>query len=116
MIVPARVQITGCFFQILLAGTLTLGWFGVSSFGILGTAIAMVISHFCMVLYLFIYIKFKQKNIKLIPYNLNKKSLFDIMNVGAGGLINSVTIAVTVAVVTASLSHHCIEALAGYSL
>ena len=38
------------------------------------------------------------------------------MNVGAGGLINSVTIAGTVAVVTASLSHHGIEALAGYSL
>lgn len=116
VIVPARVQITGCFSQILLAGTLTLGWFGVSSFGILGPAIAMVISHFFMALYLFIYIKFKQKNIKLIPYNLNKKSIFDIMNVGAGGLINSVTIAGTVAVVTASLSHHGIEALAGYSL
>ena len=95
---------------------MTLGWFGVSSFGILGPAIAMVISHFFMVIYLFIYIKFKQKNIKLIPYNLNKKSIFDIMNVGAGGLINSVTIAGTVAVVTASLSHHGIEALAGYSL
>ena len=116
IIVPARVQIIGCFSQILLAGTLTLGWFGVSSLGLLGPAIAMVISHFFMVLYLFIYIKYKQKNIKLIPHTLNKKSIFDIMNVGTGGLINSVTIAGTVAVVTASLSYHGVEALAGYSL
>jgi Na+-driven multidrug efflux pump len=38
------------------------------------------------------------------------------MKVGAGGLINSTTIAGTVAVVTATVSHFGIEALAGYGL
>ena len=115
-IVPAKVQILGCFFQIFLAGVLTLGWFGFTSFGIAGPAIAMVVSHFFMMIYLYFYIKYKQNIIKLSIYPLNKKSFLDIMKVGAGGLINSTTIAGTVAVVTATVSHFGIEALAGYGL
>ena len=76
----------------------------------------MVVSHFIMMIYLYFYIKYKQKTIKLRTYPLNKKSFLDIMKVGAGGLINSITIAGTVAVVTASVSHYGIEALAGYGL
>ena len=101
---PAKVQILGCLFQIILAGVLTLGWFGVTSFGIVGPAIAMVISHFFMTIFLYLYIKYKQKIIKLSLYPLNKKSFLDIMKVGVGGLINSTTIAGTVAVVTATVS------------
>ena len=115
-IVPAKVQILGCLFQIFLGGVLTVGWFGFESFGIVGPAIAMVVSHFFMMIYLYFYIKYKQKIIKLSTYPLNKKSFLDIMKVGAGGLINSTTIAGTVAVVTATVSHYGIEALAGYGL
>ena len=115
-VVPAKVQILGCLFQIFLGGVLTVGWFGFESFGIVGPAIAMVVSHFFMMIYLYFYIKYKQKIIKLRTYPLNKKSFLDIMKVGAGGLINSITIAGTVAVVTASVSHYGIEALAGYGL
>ena len=116
IIVPARVQIIGCFFQILLAGTLTLGWFGVSSVGILGPAIAMLVTHVAMAFYLFIYIQFKQSQIRIIPQFINIKSFLDIMKVGSGGLINSITIAGTVAVVTGTVSNYGIEALAGYGL
>ena len=115
-IVPAKVQILGCLFQIFLGGVLTVGWFGFESFGIVGPAIAMVVSHFFMMIYLYFYIKYKQKIIKLSTYPLNKKSFLDIMKVGSGGLINSTTIAGTVAVVTATVSHYGIEALAGYGL
>ena len=115
-VVPAKVQILGCLFQIFLGGVFTVGWFGFKSFGIIGPAIAMVVSHFLMMIYLYLYIKYKQKTIKLRTYPLNKKSFLDIMKVGAGGLINSITIAGTVAVVTASVSHYGIEALAGYGL
>ena len=115
-VVPAKVQILGCLFQIFLGGVLTVGWFGFESFGIVGPAIAMVVSHFFMMIYLYFYIKYKQKIIKLSTYPLNKKSFLDIMKVGAGGLINSTTIAGTVAVVTATVSHYGIEALAGYGL
>ena len=115
-IVPAKVQILGCLFQIFLGGILTVGWFGFESFGIVGPAIAMVVSHFFMMIYLYFYIKYKQKIIKLSTYPLNKKSFLDIMKVGSGGLINSTTIAGTVAVVTATVSHYGIEALAGYGL
>jgi len=115
-VVPAKVQILGCVFQIILAGVLTLGWFGVTSFGIVGPAIAMVISHFFMTIFLYLYIKYKQKIIKLSLYPLNKKSFLDIMKVGVGGLINSTTIAGTVAVVTATVSYYGVDALAGYGL
>ena len=115
-VVPAKVQILGCLFQIFLGGVFTVGWFGFKSFGIIGPAIAMVVSHFLMMIYLYLYIKYKQKIIKLRTYPLNKKSFLDIMKVGAGGLINSITIAGTVAVVTATVSHFGIEALAGYGL
>ena len=43
-IIPAIVQISGCFLQIVLAGALTLGWFGFPNFGIMGPAIAMILS------------------------------------------------------------------------
>ncbi len=115
-VVPAKVQISGCFFQIILSGVLTLGWFGFTPFGIVGPAIAMVVSHFFMTIYLYLYIKYKQKLIKLTIYPLNKKSFLDIMRVGVGGLINSTTIAGTVAVVTATVSYYGVEALAGYGL
>ena len=115
-VIPAIVQISGCFLQIVLAGALTLGWFGFPNFGIMGPAIAMIVSHFIMVFYLYFYIKFKQNIVKLCPYPLNKKSFFDIMKVGIGGLINSTTIAGTVGVVTATVSYYGVDALAGYGL
>ena len=55
-VVPAKVQILGCLFQIFLGGVLTIGWFGFKSFGIIGPAIAMVVSHFLMMIYLYFYI------------------------------------------------------------
>ena len=116
VVTPARVQILGGIVQVFLSGILTLGWFGTTKFGILGPAIAMVITHISMALYLFIYIQFKQSQIRLIPQFLNKKSFLDIMKVGSGGLINSITIAGTVAVVTGTVSNYGIEALAGYGL
>ena len=82
----------------------------------MGPAIAMIVSHFIMVFYLYFYIKFKQNIVKLCPYPLNKASFFDIMKVGIGGLINSTTIAGTVGVVTATVSYYGVDALAGYGL
>ena len=41
-----------------------------------------------MALYLFIYIQFKQSQIRLVPQLINMKSFLDIMKVGSGGLIN----------------------------
>ena len=116
VVTPARVQVIGCIFQIFLAGTLTLGWFDFPSLGIIGPAIAMVVSHFVMTLYLYFYIKFKQSIITIFPHQINIISILDIMKVGGGGLINSITIAGTVAVVTAAVSYHGIEVLAGYGL
>ena len=116
VITPAIIQIIGCFFQIIFAGTLTLGWFGFSSIGIIGPAVAMVISHFIMALYLMFNLRLKQKIIKLTPCSISLSSFKDIMKVGGGGLINSITIAGTVAVVTATVSKHGVEALAGYGL
>jgi len=44
------------------------------------------------------------------------KLFLDIIKVGSGGLINSISIAGTVAVVTGTVSNYGIEALAGYGL
>lgn len=116
VITPARVQIIGGLAQVFLSGTLTLGWFEFPKLGILGPAIAMLVTHVAMAFYLFIYIQFKQSQIRIIPQFINIKSFLDIMKVGSGGLINSITIAGTVAVVTGTVSNYGIEALAGYGL
>ena len=81
VVTPARVQVIGCIFQIFLAGTLTLGWFDFPSLGIIGPAIAMVVSHFVMTLYLYFYIKFKQSIITIFPHQINIISILDIMKV-----------------------------------
>ena len=44
VITPARVQIIGGLAQVFLSGTLTLGWFEFPKLGILGPAIAMLVT------------------------------------------------------------------------
>ena len=49
---PARMFIVGCSCQIILSGALTLGWGHFPKLGVIGPAIAMIVCHAGMVLFL----------------------------------------------------------------
>jgi len=113
---PARVIIIGSVLQIGLSGALTLGWGPFPIIGIAGPATSMVICQSCMAIYLGMCLTNGKSIIRLRAQLIQRAPLADIMKVGGVGLINSVTVAATVIVVTGVVGHFGTEALAGYGL
>jgi Na+-driven multidrug efflux pump len=112
---PARAMIGGCIAQISLSGALTLGWGPFPALGIAGPAVAMIACQGCMALYLALYVARGGAGIRLRSQPVRRGPLVDIMKVGGMGLLNSMTIAVTIVAVT-GIVRYGIEALAGYGL
>lgn len=115
-VTPARAIIAGSVAQIGLSGALTLGWGPFPSIGIAGPATAMVVCHGNAALYLMFYLARGKAGIRLRPQSVRRAPVADIMSVGGVGLINSVTVAVTVVVTTGVVGRYGTEALAGYGL
>jgi len=115
-ITPARVVIIGSVVQVILSGALTHGWGALPKIGIAGPATAMVVCHSGMAIYLAMYLIREKSIISLRVLPVQRAPLADIMNVGGVGLVNSVTVAATVIVVTGIVGHFGTEALAGYGL
>ena len=113
---PARMFIVGCSGQIVLSGALTLGWGPFTGMGVIGPAIAMIVCHAGMVLFLASRLYLGKGLLQLKPSPLRLVFFIDIMRVGGIGLINNVTVAFSVVVVTAILGHFGAAALAGYGL
>ena len=113
---PARMFIVGCSSQIFLSGALTLGWGPFPGMGVIGPAIAMIVCHAGMVLFLAIRLYLGKGLLQLTSSPLRLVFFIDIMRVGGIGLINNVTVAFSVVVVTAILGHFGAAALAGYGL
>ena len=113
---PARVIIIGSVIQIVLSGALTLGWGPFPFIGIAGPATSMVVCQSCMAIYLAMYLINGKTIIRLRAQLIQRAPLADIMKVGGVGLINSMTVAATVIVVTGVVGHFGTEALAGYGL
>ncbi len=113
---PARMFIVGCSCQIILSGALTLGWGHFPKLGVIGPAIAMIVCHAGMALFLASRLYLGKVLLQLKPSPLRLVLLIDIMRVGGIGLINNVTVAFSVVVVTAILGHFGAAALAGYGL
>ena len=67
-------------------------------------------------MYLLYYLLFKQQFLKIKFQKLNIEIFNDIMKVGGLGLLNSITIALTVAVVTGYVGNFGSKALAGYGI
>ncbi len=113
---PAKAITVGSLFQILLSAVLTLGFSFIPSFGVMGPAIALIFCHAGMVLYLLFYLFFVQSIITVKVKQISIDIFKDIMKVGGLGLLNSITIALTVAVVTGYVGNYGVKALAGYGL
>ena len=113
---PAKAITVGSLFQILLSAVLTLGFSFIPSFGVMGPAIALIFCHAGMVVYLLFYLFFVQRIITVKVKQISIDIFKDIMKVGGLGLLNSVTIALTVAVVTGYVGNYGVKALAGYGL
>ncbi|MBI09574.1 MAG: multidrug transporter [Rhodospirillaceae bacterium] len=115
-VTPARAIVVGCAVQVPLSGILTLGWGPFSGFGIAGPAIAMVVCHGGASLYLALCLHGNSGGVRLRPYRVRWAPVLDILKVGGIGLINSVTVAVSVVIVTGVVGRYGTEALAGYGL
>ena len=114
--VLAKINILFALSNILLSGTFVLGWGWFPSFGIFGVAISNIICSGLSLIFMFIYIlrgKF-EVSFKIFPFN--KNVIFDILRVGGVSAINSLSIALTMALVTSFISNYGTAAIAGYGL
>ncbi len=116
MATPARVLLVSGLAQIGLSGMLTLGWGAVLSFGVAGTAIALVVCQGGAAVYLAVHLLKPNTAVSLYVQRVAWPPIKDIMRVGGLGLINSAGIALTVAVVTGYVGRYGTAALAGYGL
>ncbi len=116
ILTPAKAITLGSIFQIFISGIFTLGFLGFPKFGVIGPSIAILICHLGMVIYLLYYLLNIQTVIKIKIKQFSLKIFNDIMKVGGLGLLNSITIALTVAIVTGYVGKYGSNALAGYGL
>jgi len=114
--IPSKAIVIGSISQIILSYILTFGINGIFEFGFLGPAISIVICHMIMMSYLFYYLIFKQKILKFKFHKFSNFIFLDIMRVGGLGLLNSITIALTVGVMTGYIGNFGANALAGYGI
>lgn len=115
-VTPARALGVTSALQLVLSGALTLGWFGMPSLGLAGTAAATVICQGLAVAYLAKYLIAGGGRVRLRVRRLRWAPVSDIMRVGGIGLINSACMAMTVVVITGFVGRYGTEALAGYGL
>ncbi|MCB9810825.1 MAG: MATE family efflux transporter [Candidatus Nomurabacteria bacterium] len=112
-----NVLVAGFFLNVLLSPTLALGWFGLPTLGILGIAVATLISNLLGL----IYISYKVWQTKLIDREClscylkpNKKIYADIMSQGLPASLNMMTVAIGAFIITYFVSQYGKEAVAGY--
>lgn len=113
---PARAIVLASILQVALSGALTLGWFGLPCLGIAGPAIAWVACQGMAALYLVAALMRGDREVRLRPQRLRWTPVADIMRVGGLGIINSISISMTVVAVTGFVGRYGVEALAGYGL
>ena len=114
--IPSKAIVIGSLCQIILSYVFTFGIYGSFKYGILGPAISIVICHIIMMIYLFYYLIFKQSILKVKFHKFSNLIFIDIMKVGGLGLLNSITIALTVGVMTGYIGNFGPNALAGYGI
>ncbi len=119
-VTPARAAIGSSLVQVCLSGALTLGWGPFPKMGVIGPAIAIVIAMAGGAAYMAWQLVrsggSSQRVVRLRPHRLAWKPARSILQVGAIGLLNSLTIAFTVVVVTRLVAEYGTAALAGYGL
>ena len=111
----AKATISSVILQIILSGILTIGLGIFTGFGVAGPAIAAIICHMTATLYMG-YVLLTQTSIRIQPQKVKLAPMIDILKVGALSLINSLSIAITVLIVTGFISRYGTAAIAGYGL
>lgn len=111
----AIATISSVIIQVILSGILTVGLGSFSGFGVVGPAISAVVCHLTATSYM-MYIIFTQTSIRIQPQSIKLAPMVDILKVGALSLINSLSIAITVLIVTRLISEYGTAAIAGYGL
>jgi len=118
-VTPARALVTASVIQIGLSGALTLGWGPFPALGIRGPAVAMLVSLAAAGLYLGWHLVrpgVENRAVRLRVHRVRWAPIRGILEVGALGLLNSLTIAFTVVAVTRLVAQFGTAALAGYGL
>jgi putative MATE family efflux protein len=116
MAIPARALVISSIVQIVLSGSLTLGWGLLPSLGIAGPAVAFIVSQGGAGLALFLLARNGRLGIHIRLGAMGWRPIATIMNVGGLGMINSLTIVLAVVVVTGMIGQYGTAALAGYGL
>ena len=113
---PAKAIIIAGLIQIIMSGLFTLGLADIVDLGVTGPAAAMIISHALAVF--FLLPKIIGSNALLSRQNclFNWSAIYRILKVGGLGLLNSITIALTIVIITTFVAGFGTDALAGYGL
>ena len=113
---PAKAIIIAGLIQIIMSGLFTLGLVDSVDLGVTGPAAAMIISHALAVF--FLLPKIIGSNSLLSRQNclFNWSAIYRILKVGGLGLLNSITIALTIVIITTFVAGFGTDALAGYGL
>ena len=113
---PAKAIIVTGVFQIILSGLFTSGFGNILDLGVAGPAAAMITCHGLAALFLIRKIIVSNSILSFHNCFIDCNSIFNILRVGGLGLINSITIALNVVIITGFVSEFGVDALAGYGL
>ncbi|AWB32412.1 multidrug transporter [Orrella marina] len=115
---PARVLLVSTVAQAILSGCLTLGIAGTSfdGIGVLGPAVAIVLCQGLAGLALLLHARGGHLPIRIAPHRFDWSAIRAIMRVGGLGMINSLTIVMSIVVVTGLIGQFGDQALGGYGL
>jgi putative MATE family efflux protein len=109
-----NVLVVGFFINLILSPVLGLGWLGLPTLGVLGIAIATIISN----LLGFIYLSYKVWQTHLVDtsniFIPNKKSFADILVQGLPASFSMMTIALGAFIITYFVGQYGEDAIAGY--
>ena len=114
---PSKVLLIASLCQIILSGTLGLGFGPIPSFGMSGVAAGTLLAFSGSALYLFWYLRSDHSTLRL-NFNspLSKELFIDILKVGGMSSISTFLTVGTILVVTRLISSFGPEALAGYGI
>ena len=116
--VPSASLIGTTLLGMIVSGALTLGWFGVPSFGVRGPAISAIAMSALVGAIMFAYLASGAAGLHLHFRGIafSRAIFFDILKVGLVASGNATLTIVTIIVVTGLVGRYGTEALAGYGL
>jgi putative MATE family efflux protein len=114
---PSAVLLTASLFQVLLGGSLGLGWGPVPRLGMVGVALGQVISFTGSAIFLGFYLHSPASRVRLVFKGpLRWADFYDILKVGGVSSLASIQTVLTILILTRLISQFGAEALAGYGI